>query len=66
MPLLLSSSGHPQVEETTLHFLEINFLILLGKYLLHTSYMLGPVLGTWVTGEAQTEPGRANARQEEN
>lgn len=66
MPLLLSSSGHPQVEETTLHFLEINFLTLLGKHLLHTSYMLGPVLGTWITGEAQTEPGRANARQEEN
>lgn len=46
MLLLLSSVGHPQVEET-FYFLGINFylLVLLNKYLPQVSYLSGIALG---------------------
>lgn len=64
--LLFTSAGHPQVEKNNSYFLELNLLISLGKYLLQTSYMLGPVLGTEVRGTTQRELGRVNSRQEAN
>ena len=68
MLLLLSSVGHPQVEETFLDLLKINFylIMLLNKYLPHASCLSSTVLGIWVTGVTQTDLGRASSRQEED